>query len=84
MPVLARRPFKFAGRDLAVGDPVVGLDGETPDGGLYRRLHNSGFIYVADEPAAEGVSGPREHKGTERQARHEQATKKAATKKDDD
>jgi len=83
MAVLARRPFKFAGRDLQVGDPVVGMDGETPDGGLYKRLHRAGLIYVADEPGVE-VSGPAEHKQAERAARSKRQASKALGTGDDD
>ena len=84
MAVLARRPFKFAGADLKAGDPVVGLDGETPGGGLFNRLMRAGYIYVADEPAAEGQTGPREHKQAERVARSKSKASKAADDEDND
>lgn len=82
MAVLARRPFKYAGRDLKVGDPVVGLDGETPEGGLYKRLHRAGLIYVADEPA--DVAAPAEHKQADRLARSKTKATKATRDGDDD
>jgi hypothetical protein len=85
MAVLARRPFRYAGADLNVDDPVVGLDGETPEGGLFRRLLNSGMIYVRDDTGGDGAAGtPAVHRQAERVSRQKRQAKQADDDGDND
>lgn len=49
--VVARRPFIFGDRMQVAGEPVVGADGQVPEGRVFTTLLNSGRIYVAASPS---------------------------------
>lgn len=48
MTILAARPFRFAGADIAPGEPVRGANGEQLTAKLYGQLTRRHWIRVVD------------------------------------
>lgn len=62
--LLARRPLRWAGNQINPGEPVVGVNGETPTGRKQTVLLASGRVYVASDPGP--VETPRRGPGRPR------------------